>query len=123
MKRSVAEILIAISFLAPHVASSDAVGLLRRALTEAETVELIANMDCVDHTQRGNKISEGEALDIARQAVALSDTWSSADATFKATRDECGWDVLVVRPSSGPGEHRLVRINAQGKVLNYARGL
>ena len=122
MKRGIGKILMAICLLPPHVVFADAVGLPRRALTEAETIELIANMNCIDPAQRGNNLSEGEALNIAREAVSASDTWPIAGATLKATRDECGWDVLVVRPSPGPGDYRSIRVNAKGKVLVYVRG-
>ena len=124
MNRGIAKLAMAIAVLTPqHLAAADAVGLPRRALTEAEMIELNANMDCVDSAQRGNNVTETEALEIARQAVLISDTWPIASATFKASRDECGWDVLVTRSSAGPGGHRSIRINTRGKVLVYGRGL
>ena len=125
MKGSILTILAVVSLLMPQfaVAAPEAVGLPRRALTEAETIDLIANMDCIDPVQRGNSVSEAEALAIARQAVSVSGTWPIDGATLKAARDECGWDVLVILPSPGPGDHRSVRINAKGKVLVYVRGL
>jgi hypothetical protein len=124
VKRSILNLAV-VSLLIPHFATAapEAVGVPRRALTEAEVIELIANMDCIDPAQRANTVSEVEALAIATQAVTVSDTWSIEGATFKATRDECGWDVLVIRQSPGPGDHRSLRINAKGKVLAYVRGL
>jgi len=50
-------------------------------------------MNRIDPAQRGNEVSEAEALVIARQAVSMSDTWPIEGATFKASRDECGWFV------------------------------
>ena len=105
-------------------AAPEAVGLPRRVLTDDALIDLLANTQCTDPEQRGNVLSEAQALAIARHAISVNETWSFDEgATFKGSRDECGWFVFVTRPNPGPGDHRLVRINREGKVLTYARGL
>jgi hypothetical protein len=121
--RSINSIALLLLLQVPAAALADAVGLPRRALTEAEVVELSANMDCSSAAQRGNNLTRAKALEIARQAVSVSETWSVDSAILTATRDECGWDVHVALPNPGPGDYRRLRINAKGRVLVYVRGL
>lgn len=106
-----------------QVALAEGTASILAARTDAENIELIRNMECIEPSQRGNQLTEGEALAIARGAIAENDTWPIGSSTFRTKRDDCGWDVLVVRESPGPGDHRFVRINAQGKVLAYVRGM
>ena len=125
MKRIIAGVLAVASMAMLQVAMArpEAVGLPRRALTEVELIEFVANTDCIDPAQRVNKVSEVEALAIARKAVSASDTFSLKGTDFGATRDDCGWWVYVMLPSPGPGAHRSVRIDGNGRVLAYVRGL
>ena len=125
MKPSIAKLFAAAALVIAQEANGapEAVGVPRRTLTDAEVEELLANMDCVDSAQRGNQLSEAEALSIARRAISISDARSTENSTFNASRDECGWFVEMTWQSPGPGDHRSIRINGAGRVLAYVRGL
>jgi hypothetical protein len=75
-------------------------------------------------------ISQAQAIEIARQAVAANDTWANR-AVYQTTAQDGGWSVLVWRitgydskgnPQFTPGGHRLVLIDATGRVAGYLRG-
>jgi hypothetical protein len=66
-------------------------------------------------------IDQARAIAIARQAVSTNDTWVDR-ATFEASRDGSGWSVLVWHEPRVPGGHRLVLIDATGRVTAYYRG-
>ena len=72
-------------------------------------------------TQRTLAADERRAVEIARGAVAANDDWVDR-ATFDPKRDGDGWTVYVERQPAVPGGHRYVRINGDGKVVEYVRG-
>lgn len=72
-------------------------------------------------TQRTFSLEERLAIEAARDAVAERENWAGR-ATFDAKRDGDGWLVYVERQPPVPGGHRLVRVDAEGNVVEYMRG-
>ncbi len=72
-------------------------------------------------TRRALTAEERRAVEIARSAVAANDDWADR-ATFEPKRDGDGWTVYVERQPAVLGGHRLVRVNRDGKVVEYIRG-
>jgi hypothetical protein len=78
----------------------------------------------LEPTTGAGTLGEAGALAIARQAVATNDTWIDR-AQFEAPKrqPDGSWTVMVWRRPTQSGGHRLIRIDAQGKVISYDRGL
>ena len=73
--------------------------------------------------------NKAEALDatkvlaIARQAVAANDNWvDRAQFETPERQPDGSWQVMVWRLPKVPGGHRLITIDANGKVAAYRRG-
>jgi hypothetical protein len=68
-------------------------------------------------------VDEAKVLEIARQAVALNDTWVDRAEFERPKRQPDGsWSVLVWRLPKVPGGHRVIRIDENGRVTAYIRG-
>jgi hypothetical protein len=68
-------------------------------------------------------LDEVKVLAIAREAVATNDTWLDR-AEFETPKRQAdgSWSVLVWRLPKVPGGHRLIEIDASGRVAAYVRG-
>jgi hypothetical protein len=68
-------------------------------------------------------LDENKVAEIARQAVTDNDTWvDRAEFGPPKRRADGTWSVLVWRLPKVPGGHRLILINAKGRVTAYIRG-
>jgi hypothetical protein len=70
-----------------------------------------------------NALDAAQVLAIARAAVATNDTWLDR-AEFEPPKQQTNgtWSVIVWRLPKQPGGHRIVSIDATGKVTGYLRG-
>jgi hypothetical protein len=63
-------------------------------------------------------------LAIARAAVATNDTWlDKAEFETPKRKADGTWSVMVWRLPKTPGGHRLITVDATGKVTDYMRGI
>ncbi len=67
-------------------------------------------------------LDEAGVLAIARRAVATNEDWLEQAVFDPPRRDGSGWSVLVRESPAAPGGHRLIRIDRDGKILQYLRG-
>jgi hypothetical protein len=74
---------------------------------------------------RGNGLLDPTTvLLVAREAVRTNDTWlDRAEFESPKRQPDGSWTVLVWRRPATPGGHRLITINADGRVTDYGRGL
>ena len=69
-------------------------------------------------------LDEARVLAIARAAVATNDTWlDRAEFDKPIRRPDGSWSVIVWRLPAQAGGHRSIRIDPEGKVTQYVRGL
>jgi hypothetical protein len=69
-------------------------------------------------------LDEVRVLSIAREAVAANDEWlDRAEFETSDRQPDGSWHVLVWRRPATPGGHRFITINANGRVIDYVRGL
>ena len=68
-------------------------------------------------------LTEAKVTEIARQAVIANDTWA-ANAEFESPKRQANgsWQVMVWRLPKVPSGHRIISIDAKGKVTAYFRG-
>jgi hypothetical protein len=70
-----------------------------------------------------NALDAAQVLAIARAAVATNDTWiDRAEFGTPTQRTNGTWSVTVWRLPKQPGGHRLITVDANGKVTDYVRG-
>lgn len=68
-------------------------------------------------------LDEVRVLAIARTAVTTHDTWiDRAEFETPKRQPDGSWRVFVWRRPATPGGHRLIAIDAEGKVTDYGRG-
>ena len=75
-------------------------------------------------TTSSGALDEARVLAIARAAVATNDTWVDR-AEFDKPRHwpDGSWSVVVWRLPAQAGGHRSIRIDPEGRVTQYVRGL
>jgi len=67
-------------------------------------------------------LDEAALLAIARDTVANNDNWVEQAKFQKPKRNDDGtWNVRVTRIPEGPGGHRFIVIDQQGRVTGYFR--
>jgi len=71
--------------------------------------------------ERLEAIDEAKAISIAKTHIADKETWADR-AEYTAKRRGGNWSIQVWRLPKTPGEHRLITLTREGKLIDYARG-
>ena len=69
---------------------------------------------------RTTKVTEQDAINIAKDAVSERDGWSAGGAQAEPMGN--GWTVTLWRDAVGSGDVRLVVLDSEGDVIQYQDG-
>jgi len=69
---------------------------------------------------RTTKVTEQDAINIAKGAVSERDGWTPGGAQAEPMAN--GWAVTLYRDAVGSGDVRLVVLDGDGNVINYQEG-
>jgi hypothetical protein len=69
---------------------------------------------------RTTKVTEQDAINIAKGAVSERDGWTPGGAEAEPMGN--GWTVTLFRDAVGSGDVRLVVLDGDGNVINYQDG-
>jgi hypothetical protein len=88
----------------------------------ANTVLLLCLLGCA-HQSHNRALHESKAIEMAKQAVVSRESkqWA-AGATYDAAWRSGAWSVMVSTTPSYPGDFRIVRVDSDGKLIEYYVG-